>query len=196
MPNDMTDGHNSMGAEVEGLTPDRFHHHIAALERQKGKVDAERAVLNKLRKAAKADGILLKELDAMMVIADMTPRQQREHIERSKWYLEMLAAPIGSQMTLSFERMAPNDDGSPAEQEILDTAYGQGFRAGLQEAPEEANPHAPNTSIGMKWLEGLRDGEVKFSEELRAQAVRDEQTELDDDLDGDLDEDGSGASLH
>lgn len=196
MPLDANEGHNGVGAEVEGLTPDRFHHHTAAITRQKAKCEAERAVLNKLRKAAKADGIILKELDAMMIVADMTPREQREHIERSKWYLEMLAAPVGSQMTLGFDRKPDNDDGSPAEQEILDTAYGQGFRAGLAEKDEFENPHQPNNSIGMKWLEGHRDGLTKLNKELAEQATRDEAVDLDDDLDSDLDEDGSEASVH
>lgn len=190
---DSNEGHNGMGAEVGGLTPDRFQHHAAAILRQRAKCDAERAVLNKLRKAAKADGIILKELDAMMVVADLTAREQREYVERSKWYLEMLSAPVGSQMTLSFDRTPDNDDGSPAEQEILDTAYGQGLRAGLAEKDEFENPHQPNNSIGMKWLEGHRDGLAKFNRALAEQATRDEQTEFDDDLDGDLEE---GANLH
>lgn len=180
-------GHNSgKGIEVEGLTQERFAHHVAAITRQKAVVVAERERMNKLRKSAKADGIVLKELDATMVVADMNRVEQEQYVERTRWYLEMLRVPAGSQMTLKFDK--PKDgkggDKKRAEQAV-EEALGKGYRAGLEEKPDSENPYQANSDEGQAWLKGRHDGLQSLDEQLREQALKDEDVDIDDDPLGD-----------
>ena len=176
-------GHNSgTGIEVEGLTQERFAHHVAAITRQKAAVVAEREKLNKLRKSAKADGIVLKELDATMIVADMNRVEQEEYVERTRWYLEMLRVPAGSQMTLKFEKPKDGKSGDKKRAEqAAEEALGKGYRAGLEERPDSENPYQPNTDEGQAWLKGRHDGLQSLDEQLQEQALKDESVNMDED---------------
>lgn len=155
-------GHNS-GAE-EAV----FHKHVAAMAAADAVLAEAKAARKKVRQKAKADGIALKDLDRVLVIAEMTTGEQRDYLNTQATYLRWLRSPIGAQLALFPDGSDddpfadPGEDSGAAEQEIVEGARGAGFLAGISGRPESDCPHDGNTPAGMAWLEAFREGEAKF----------------------------------
>lgn len=159
-------GHNK-------LTQAQFHAHVAAISRAEAKAKEAKAALNKARKRAKADGILLKDLDRALTLAELTREEQREQMTAQAQYLRWLNAPIGSQLPLFQDEGGEDDLGLPEDGEAADRAYGQGFLAGISGRPED-NPHDASHEVGMKWLEGYREGRERFDAAPEPGSVEDD----------------------
>ena len=143
-------GHNVVGCDVA-----TFHKHVALIGAKKALLDVAKSEHKKSRQAAKADGILLKDLDRALIVADMTTDEQRQYLNTQAAYLKWLKVPIGSQMSM-FDATDFMDDADTIEEETLTTAEGAGFRDGLKGKGE--NPHEGNTPAGQAWMKGNHDG--------------------------------------
>lgn len=150
------EGHNSgelTAAESRAL----MFHHFNLIEAQKLKVKAEQDALKKLRKAAKADGLVMADLDFMARCADLedptiAPDELRRRAEIASWF----ALPVNFQPDMFTDRM-------PLE----DRAYEEGVAAGLQGKNPEA-PYDAASTAGQRWLQGWHEGQRQMREDLEA----------------------------
>jgi hypothetical protein len=140
-------GHNSelTPAESKAL---KFHHFNSILA-QKAKVEEQQTEYKRLRKLAKADGIILSDIDFMMKCADVedetivTGRIQRE-AEIAKWF----ALPISFQ---------PDMFGDIAAEPLEDRAAREGEAAGFRGM--EANPpYDASSTAGQAWMKAWHVG--------------------------------------
>lgn len=124
---------------------------IIRINEEAKKVGAARAAI---RKQAKAAGITLGHLDAMIRLLDMTPQEQREHFAERQRYAAALRMPIGTQLDL----MAHATDTEVQQQD----AYARGFAAATTGKgapgvpPEEISP-----IYHQDWLRGWGDGQAE-----------------------------------
>lgn len=150
------EGHNSgelTAAESRAL----MFHHFNLIEAQKLKVKAEQDALKKLRKTAKADGLVMADLDFMARCADLedpniAPDELRRRAEIASWF----ALPVNFQPDMFTDRM-------PLE----DRAYEEGVAAGLQGKNPEA-PYDAASTAGQRWLQGWHEGQRQMRDDLEA----------------------------
>lgn len=182
----MTDtkaGHNSelTPAEIKAL---KFHH-FHAISAQKAKVEAEQAEYKRLRKLAKADHIVLSDIDFMMKCADiedetiLTDRAKRE-AEIMAWF----ALPVSFQPD-----MFTDLDAEPLE----DRAAREGEAAGYQ-GKDAVPPYDASSAAGQAWMKAWHLGNKNRTEALasaleKMAAAPDEK----DDAFPDADEDEEAA---
>ncbi len=146
-------GHNSVGCDQP-----TFHRHIALIGNKRATLKVAREQHKKARQAAKADGILLKDLDRALELADMTGEEQRQYLNTQAAYLQWLKVPLGSQMSM-FEAPDFMGDEEAIKAEADELAAGKGFFAGLNGVDESDNPHEANNPTGQAWIKGYREGE-------------------------------------
>lgn len=147
-------GHNSgelTPAEAKALK----YHHFHAISAQKAKVEEQQAEYKRLRKLAKADTIVLSDIDFMMKCAEiddpsiLTDRAKRE-VEIMQWF----ALPVQFQPDLFGQ-----DNREPA----VDRASREGEAAGFAAKAAEP-PYDVSSEQGQAWMAGWH----KAQEQARA----------------------------
>lgn len=149
-------GHNS-GELTPAESRALMFHHFNLIEAQKLKVKAEQDALKKLRKTARADGLIMADLDYMARCADLedpniAPYELRRRAEIASWF----ALPVNFQPDMFTDRM-PLDD----------RAYEEGVAAGLQ-GKDPTAPYDAASQAGQRWLEGWHEGQRQMREDLEA----------------------------
>lgn len=147
-------GHNSelTPAEWKAIKFDHFHKIMA----QKAKRDAEDAEYKRLRKMAKADKIVLSDIDFMMKCADieddtiLTDRLKRE-AEIASWF----ALPIQFQADMFDVGLEPLEDRAAREGEAA------GYRG-----KEPAPPYDTASDAGQAWLKAWHAGNERRMSDL------------------------------
>lgn len=147
-------GHNSgelTPAEGRAL----MFHHFRLIEAQKVVVKAAQDDLKKLRKTAKADGLVMADLDFMARCADLedptiAPAELKRRAEIASWF----ALPVNFQPDMFTDRM-PLDD----------RAYEEGIAAGLQ-GKDPVAPYDQASGTGQRWLQGWHEGQRQMRDEL------------------------------
>ncbi|WOF74162.1 hypothetical protein QMT40_001809 [Parvibaculaceae bacterium PLY_AMNH_Bact1] len=116
----------------------------------KGKQDARK----RLRQAAKAEGIMLGELDQALELID----QEEEGVaslSRVLKYAEMMRAPIGTQFKMFDE-----------ERPTLDVAFDKGFNSSMQGIGTEECPYGPGEEREA-YLKGWHEHQKRIAEEMK-----------------------------
>ena len=138
------------GDNVTDETIQLYARKIILINEEAKKVAARRQTI---RKEAKASGVTLGTLDAMIKLLDMSPGEQREHFAERHRYAAALRMPIGAQLDL----MAHATD-----TEVQQTdAYARGFGAATTGKgvpgvpPDELSP-----MYHQDWMRGWSDGQV------------------------------------
>ncbi len=160
-------GHNSelTPAEWKALKFDHFHK-IAA---QKAKVEAEQTEYKRLRKLAKADQIVLSDIDFMLKCAEiedesiLTDRIKRE-AEIAAWF----ALPIQFQSDMFDVGLEPLEDRAAREGEAA------GYRG-----KEPMPPYDASSKAGQAWLKSWHEGNERRMADL-ATALEKKATPADD----------------
>lgn len=160
-----SEGHNTIG-----VTKEVFDKHLAII----GNLEAEKAALQlrikRARKLAKADGIRLKNFDAMRALADLPRAELQDNLGHNAWYLKWLQAPVGVQLSMFDDEI---DDGTGGDDEaaferLVAEAKGAGWRAGMTGSAFETEcPHDANTPQGQAWIGAYRDAQAKAVEALK-----------------------------
>lgn len=163
-------GHNSdlTPAEWKALKFDHFHK-IAA---QKAKLEAEQTEYKRLRKLAKADQIILSDIDFMLKCAEiedetiLTDRIKRE-AEIAAWF----ALPIQFQSDMFDVGLEPLEDRAAREGEAA------GYRG-----KEPTPPYDASSKAGQAWLKSWHDGNERrmadLATALEKKAVSSDEDEL------------------
>lgn len=155
-------GHNSAGSELTPAESRALHyHHFNAIEKQKAIVKAAQDDLKKLRKTAKADGLVMADLDFMARCAaledpSIAPAEILRRAEIASWF----ALPVNFQPDMFTDRM-PLDE----------RAYEEGIAAGLQ-GKDPTAPYDQTSGTGQKWLQGWHEGQRQMRDELESAMTR------------------------
>lgn len=149
-------GHNS-GELTPAESRALHYHHFRLIEDQKAIVKAAQDALKKLRKTAKADGLVMADLDYMARCAaledpDIVPAELKRRAEIASWF----ALPVNFQPDMFTDRM-PLDE----------RAYEEGVAAGLQ-AKDPSAPYDETSGAGQQWLKGWHEGQRQMREDLLA----------------------------
>ena len=148
-------GHNSA---IE-VPEDQFLAWVARIERKRAAKKAADTEYKTERKAARAAGIRLKELDQAMEIRELSREDAGERVSHLAAYLRYLKAPIGHQFTLQLETAIDDDLSDEAiEGRASGDAFGDGHMVGLKGGDPKDNPFDGNSPAGQKWLEGFHEG--------------------------------------
>jgi len=163
-------GHNSelTPAEWKALKFDHFH----KISAQKAKVEAEQTEYKRLRKLAKADQIILSDIDFMLKCAEiedetiLTDRIKRE-AEIAAWF----ALPIQFQSDMFDVGLEPLEDRAAREGEAA------GYRG-----KEPTPPYDVSSTAGQAWLKRWHVGNehrmADLATALEKKAVRSDEDEL------------------
>lgn len=161
----VTSTHNRLGFDRE-----TFDKHCALIGRAEAEMAVAREKLKKARKAAKADGIMLKRFDAIRHLADLPRAEQELQLLHDQAYLQWLRAPVGHQFALSLDGAGDaydDESDEDVEARTVEDAKGAGWRAGLKgEVWEKDCPHDANTAAGQAWIEAYREGQQKATKAL------------------------------
>lgn len=141
-------GHNSKLTPAEGKA--LLFHHFNAIRAQQARVDAARADLKVLRGKAKADGIVLADIDFMARCAtledpEIVPNELKRMMEIAEW----MALPVQYQPDLFVDR-------APAEER----AEAAGVLAGMtgKTLEHDFNPGSPQAQAYEKgWKRGQKE---------------------------------------
>lgn len=155
-PETAAPGHNS-GELTPAESRALMFHHFRLIEDQKAIVKAEQDALKKLRKTAKADGLVMADLDYMARCAaledpSIVPEELKRRAEIASWF----ALPVNFQPDMFTDRM-PLDD----------RAYEEGIASGLQ-GKDPSAPYDAASSPGQRWLEGWHEGQRQMRDDLLA----------------------------
>jgi hypothetical protein len=135
----------AIGDNSKMLTPAEeralFFHHYTAIAAQRAIVEVARAEEKRLRKLAKADQIVMRDVDFAMRCAeiddsDIIVNDLARQVKIARWF----ALPIGEEPELNFDR-----------EPLVDRAAREGTAAGLAAKPRNA-PYAVDTEAGQIWL--------------------------------------------
>jgi ribosome modulation factor len=152
--------HAKIGDNSHELTPAEtkalFMHHFDKVLKQTEICKAENAIRQKLRKEAKADGIILSDIDFGLRCAQIEDPQiiideQKRRAEIGRFF----ALPIGAQTDMDFDRM-------PA----IDRARELGEAAGYASKNTDTVPYDENSDQGRAWLEGWKTGNMRLAEDF------------------------------
>lgn len=167
-------GHNSgelTPGEWKALKFDHFHK-IAA---QRVKLKAEQDEYKRLRKLAKADQIVLSDIDFMLKCSDIEdPEIVTERIKREAEIASWFALPIEFQSD-----MFGDHSREPAE----DLARRQGRAAGA--AGVGSNPYDENTVQGRAWAEEWAAEQEAARDNLQSAMEKRNAAKAEDEADGD-----------
>jgi hypothetical protein len=174
-------GHNAEQdtAELKAVMMDHFR----KISAQKARVDAEAEIYKKLRKDAKADSIVLADIDFMMKCADVEdpsiiPAELKRRVEIASWF----ALPVEYQ---------PDMFGDFSREPSEDLARRQGRAAGASGVG--SNPYDEDSASGRAWAEEWQKEQKKLQAALQsAMEKRNAAAELikgsdDEDLDDEKD---------
>ncbi|RIY00193.1 hypothetical protein D3218_12965 [Aureimonas flava] len=124
-------------AEMKALKMDYFHQ----ISAQQARVDEEREELQRIRKLAKADKIILSDIDFMMRCAKVEdPRVIPDRIKREAEIASWFALPVLFQ---------PDMFGDFTREPAEDAARREGHAAGV--SGFGSNPHDENSASGRAW---------------------------------------------
>lgn len=147
-------GHNSelTPAESKAL----HYHHFNLIEAQKAVVKAAQDQLKKLRKTAKADGLVMADLDYMARCANLedpeiAPAEIRRRAEIASWF----ALPVNFQPDMFDMRLEPIEDRAAREGEAA------GFRG-----KEPNPPYDASSAAGQAWLKAWHTGNQNRADAL------------------------------
>lgn len=131
------------------------------------KVDEQIGELNKkksnIRKDAKLAGVVLKQMDAVIALADMGPDAAEEHLRVESLYMRFMGLPTGPQGDLM-------TDMEPVPTDGREHAYQHGYMAGF--AQDADNPHDQGSEEGQLWIEGNSKGFDDLKKTLKAQGAK------------------------
>lgn len=127
-------------------------YHLSKITEKERKKDEAVNGLRSARKAAKADGVDLKVLDAVRTLLKQDESELADGFNQTVRYAHLLNVPVYGQLTL-FE--------SPeiTEETVRERGYAAGLRAGKLGQDQSTNPHDPTAPAGMAWVEGWYDGQ-------------------------------------
>lgn len=146
-------GHNSELTEAERKS--LFFHHYQKIQAQDEIVKAAAAERKRLRKLARADGIVLSDMDFAMRCAEtddpsIVPDELRRQMEIASWF----SLPVQYQPDLFVDR-APADERFEAE----------GYTAGMK--GKDANSgHSKGSKEDKAWLKGWEKGQAEMRDAL------------------------------
>lgn len=149
-------GHNS--GELTPSEARALHmHHFRLIDAQKTIVKAAQDDLKKLRKTAKADGLVMADLDFMARCAALedptiAPAEILRRAEIASWF----ALPVNFQPDMFTDRMP-----------IDERAYEEGIAAGLQ-GKDPVAPYDATSNPGQRFLAGWHEGQRQMRDELEA----------------------------
>ena len=168
--NGATDEAAGVGHNKPPLTEADFNALLARLGAAESEKQIAQAKVSKIRKEMKAAGILLKNFDAMRTLADLPRQEQQVQLAHSRYYLQWLRSPLGSQMTLGFDEQADplTEDDAAVEARIVEDAAGDGHRAGVTgKLFEKDCPHDANTKAGQAWIGAYRAAQKEAAKALK-----------------------------
>ncbi|GAB4351450.1 MAG: hypothetical protein Kow0026_08530 [Oricola sp.] len=148
------EGHNSK--LTEGEQKALAFHHFRAIMAQKAKVDEQKEQYKKLRKLAKADGIVLADIDFMMRCASLdddsiVPEELKRRMQIASWF----ALPVNFQLDMF------------ATQDADRKPYEEGVAAGLAGGePKPPELYEGNAGKRNKWMEGYHAGKEALEANL------------------------------
>ncbi len=151
-----TAGHNSStlsAAEARAL----HFHHFNAIQAQKDVVKSASDVLKKLRKTAKADGVVMADIDYMARCAaledpEIVPAELARRAEIASWF----ALPVNYQVDMFTDR-AP----------IEDRAFEEG-KSKAQRNGDPVPPYDAASAAGQAWMNGWHEGQRIMRDDLQA----------------------------
>ncbi len=154
MPATIGDNSKLTPAEQKAL----YMHHFGLILKQTEKCKAENATRLKLRKDAKADGIILSDIDFGLRCAQIEDPQIiiNEQIRRAE-IGRYFALPIGAQSEFDFDR-------EPA----VDRARREGEAAGFEGKNADTVPYDENSDQGRAWTEGWKAAQAQMAADLQA----------------------------
>lgn len=141
-----------------GLTGDTVAKHVRAMAAAQKLIadgkDAEKAA----KKAAKDDGVPVKELERALADSRMDPQALVDRENRYISMLKLLRAPVGTQ----FSFLDDVDDSAALTAEQLNKKWhNEGYQAGISAKNRDTCPHDPNSEAGRAWGEGYAEGQEK-----------------------------------
>lgn len=154
--------HATIGDNSKELTPAEakalYMHHFGEILKQTERCKAENALRLKLRKEAKADGIVLADIDFGLRCAQIEDPQiivneQKRRAEIGRYF----ALPIGAQSEFDFDR-------EPA----VDRARREGERAGYENGNFDTNPYDENSEQGRAWADGWKEAQAEMVQALKS----------------------------
>lgn len=155
MPATIGDNSNALTpAEAKAL----YMHHFQAIQAQTEIVKAENAERKRLRKLAKADGVILADIDFGIRVATLEDpmivvEEQRRRAEIGRYF----ALPIGAQTELDFAR-----------EPLVERAAREGEAAGFAGKSADACPHDANSDAGRVWLDHWKKAQAQMLADWQA----------------------------
>lgn len=147
MPADIGDNFKTLTpAEERAL----FFHHYAEISAAHDKVKVAQAEEKRLRRVAKVDKIVLRDINFAMRCAevedqDIIVRDISQQYKIANW----LGLPLGAEPELNFDR-----------EPLIDRADREGLAAGLAARPRNA-PYAVDSEAGQAWLAAYDRGQAE-----------------------------------
>lgn len=145
-------GHN-------GLTEDVFLVNMRAIINAQAKVDLAKAGLKEARKLAKAAGIELKQLDAVIAMADWGPDEVRDHFATRNQYAIWMGLPVGTQP--DFFAGVPDAAKPSVDWRSRGYVAATTGKGAVGKPPEDCPPDQVQA-----WMEGWHDGQKKIAGEM------------------------------
>ncbi|AEG54056.1 hypothetical protein GOB42_27035 [Sinorhizobium meliloti] len=152
----------TIGDNSKDLTPAEqkalFMHHLGEILKQTDICKAENAKRLALRKQAKADGIVLADIDFGLRCAQIEDQQIIINEQQRRAQIgQYFALPIGAQTEFDF-------DSEPA----VDRARREGERAGYEAASPNTNPYDENSAQGRAWAKGWKEAQAEMAANLQS----------------------------
>lgn len=149
-----TIGHNHQ--LTDGQRQALYLHHLRLIQGQRARVDAEKKVEKTLRKDARNDGIVMKEVDFGMLCRatedeTILPNEQIRRNEIMRW----LGMPIGSQAEFNFKKDT-----------MKDRARREGAAAGWGALPRTP-PYDAGTTEEQEWLKAYDGAQAQAADDLK-----------------------------
>jgi ribosome modulation factor len=186
LPNPVKQGaspmHATIGDNSKDLTPSEakalYMHHFQAILAQTEKCKAENAERARLRKLAKADGVILADIDFGLRCATLEDPQvivdeQRRRAEIGRYF----ALPIGAQTEMDFDR-----------EPIIERAAREGEAAGFAGKNADTVPYDENSDPGRAWTEGWKKAQAQMLADLEAAMLKKQAARADADASNDTGE--------
>ncbi len=142
--------------------------HLQKITTAERKKDEAVNALRSARKAAKADGVSLKALDAVRVLAKLDSHELTQDFNDIVRYARLLQVPLYSQL-----EMFDAPDGSSEEDEIMARAASDGLRSGRLGEEGKTTKYDPGSPAGQVWLEYWRKGQDELMSAIKEIPVSD-----------------------
>jgi len=149
-------GHNSSDLTARQYRA-LYMQHFNAILAQTEVCKAENAARLKLRKEAKADGIILADIDFGMRCAQIEdPQVITDEKRRQLEIMKFFALPLGTQGEFELDR-----------EPIVERAAREGEYAGYAAKDRDSNPYDVNSEPGRAWAAAWDDAQANMLEDLR-----------------------------